>query len=288
MFLDFDSTLLDDPEFKEDSVREELISPLLKRLGYSASGPHKIVRSRGLAHPFVYIGTKKHGINIIPDYLLEANEEHTWVLDAKAPSENLRKGKNPEQAFSYAIHPEVRAKRYALCNGKELVVYDVNRIEPILILPIAQWDSDWEKIRKHLSPLAFIKPELLGYKPDFGLFMYKSGAPLEQEQHFIPLGVPMVAKVEDGLYTFLVNIQFGDDWLAASFDFDEKRYQQLLSSLPEDKANDTRDALRRQPYKIHFEKDVPELCIHAKLGKSVLSNENEDYCPLQVVEFKSL
>jgi hypothetical protein len=98
----------------------------------------------------------------------------------------------------------------------------------------------------------------------------------------------MVAKVEDGLYTFLVDIQFGEDWLAASFDFDEKRYQQLLSSLPEDKANDTRDALKRQPYKIHFEKDVPELCIHAKLGNAVLSNENEDYCPLQVVEFKSL
>lgn len=288
MFLGFDTELFEDKEFKEDSVREELVSPLLKKLGYTASGPHKIVRSRGLTHPFVYIGTKKHGINIIPDYLLEVADEHTWVLDAKAPSEDLRRGKNPEQAFSYAIHPEVRAKRYALCNGKELVVYDVNRIEPILIVPIERWDADWEKIHNHLSPLAFIKPEVLGYKPDFGLFMYKSGAPLGQEQHFMPLGVPMVAKVEDGRYTFLVNIKFGDEWLAASFDFDEDRYQQLLSSMPENKAEDIRQALRRQPYKINFEKDIPELCIHAKLGNTIYSNDNEDYCPLEVVEFKSL
>jgi len=37
LFNDFDSRLLDDAGFKEDSVREELIAPLLKALGYSAA-----------------------------------------------------------------------------------------------------------------------------------------------------------------------------------------------------------------------------------------------------------
>ena len=44
MFEEFDFTLLDDPGFKEDSVRGELISPLLRRLGYSASPPNQITR----------------------------------------------------------------------------------------------------------------------------------------------------------------------------------------------------------------------------------------------------
>ena len=45
---DFDFKLLDDPDFKEDSVREEIILPLLKYLGYSASGQNRIVRSKSL------------------------------------------------------------------------------------------------------------------------------------------------------------------------------------------------------------------------------------------------
>ena len=34
MFEDLDFSVLDDPSFKEDAVREEIIAPILKRLGY--------------------------------------------------------------------------------------------------------------------------------------------------------------------------------------------------------------------------------------------------------------
>jgi hypothetical protein len=37
IYENFDWTLLKTSGFKEDSVREELIAPLLKMLGYSAS-----------------------------------------------------------------------------------------------------------------------------------------------------------------------------------------------------------------------------------------------------------
>ncbi len=42
----FDFNLVDSPGFKEDSVREEIIHPLLKALGYAASGPNQIIRSK--------------------------------------------------------------------------------------------------------------------------------------------------------------------------------------------------------------------------------------------------
>jgi len=45
---DFDFALLNSQDFKEDSVREEIIHPLLKALGYAASGPNRIIRSKGL------------------------------------------------------------------------------------------------------------------------------------------------------------------------------------------------------------------------------------------------
>jgi hypothetical protein len=61
-FEAFDFEMLRDPDFREDSVREELVVPLLRALGYSASPPNRIIRSRPLEHPFVYIGTVRKGI----------------------------------------------------------------------------------------------------------------------------------------------------------------------------------------------------------------------------------
>lgn len=59
-FPDFDFSLLDSPDFKEDAVREELIKPLLDALGYSASNKKsRIIRSKTLKHPFVKIGSKR-------------------------------------------------------------------------------------------------------------------------------------------------------------------------------------------------------------------------------------
>ncbi len=69
---DFDFALLNSQDFKEDSVREEIIHPLLKALGYAASGPNRIIRSKGLEHPFLTVGSKKKPVTLIPDYLVSA------------------------------------------------------------------------------------------------------------------------------------------------------------------------------------------------------------------------
>jgi len=71
VFSGFDFSLLDSPDFKEDSVREELILPMLKELGYSAQGENKIHRSKSVSHPFVQTGSGKHQLTSVPDYLLE-------------------------------------------------------------------------------------------------------------------------------------------------------------------------------------------------------------------------
>ena len=85
LYQSFEFTLLDSPDFKEDSVREELILPMLKTLGYSATGENKIIRSKAVSHPFVQTGSGKHQLTSIPDYLLEVSAKYAWVLDAKAP-----------------------------------------------------------------------------------------------------------------------------------------------------------------------------------------------------------
>ncbi|MFX8414342.1 hypothetical protein ABTL42_19795, partial [Acinetobacter baumannii] len=75
MFEDFDLALFDDPDFKEDSVREVIITPLLNRLGYRASGVDRVIRSKSLNHPFIYAGTRKLPIKLIPDYTIMSGDK---------------------------------------------------------------------------------------------------------------------------------------------------------------------------------------------------------------------
>ncbi len=73
LFEKFDFSCLDDPEYKEDSVREDIVAPLLKYAGYLLpNGKSKTCKkSRSLTHPYVLFGSQKRKVNIVPDYLLE-------------------------------------------------------------------------------------------------------------------------------------------------------------------------------------------------------------------------
>jgi len=105
MFNNFDFQQLYSPDFKEDSVREVLILPIINRLGYVNT---QVVRSKSLQHPFLKIGSKKRPINLVPDYLFKVEDSYAWVLDAKSPAETITSGDHIDQIYSYAIHPEIR------------------------------------------------------------------------------------------------------------------------------------------------------------------------------------
>ncbi|HVF57225.1 MAG TPA: DNA methyltransferase [Pyrinomonadaceae bacterium] len=151
---DFDFSLLNDSDFKEDSVREELVKPLLNALGYHAKGKNKIIRSKGVEHPFVKVGTKKRPITNFPDYLLQAEGKNAWVLDAKSPNEEIKTGEHVEQAYFYAIHPEIRVPIFALCNGREFIAFETNNDKPIIYFRLSELEKHWEKLQSLLAPEA--------------------------------------------------------------------------------------------------------------------------------------
>ena len=141
------------PDFKEDSVREAIILPILKELGYTND---TIVRSKSLQHPFLKIGSKKRPITLIPDYTLQVEGNYAWVLDAKAPNENITDGDNVEQVYSYASHPEIRSIYFALCNGKEFALFRrESDSTPILFFHVDEIEHYWDKLKMYLSPGSF-------------------------------------------------------------------------------------------------------------------------------------
>lgn len=150
--LDF-HTLNGNPDFKEDSVREVIILPILKHLGYSQDN---ITRSKTLQHPFLKIGSKKRPIRLIPDYSLKVANNYAWVLDAKAPNESVTHPDNIEQVYSYATHPEIRSTYFALCNGLEFSLYRTDSTGiPIFLFKIDEIDSYWDKLKVLLAPSSF-------------------------------------------------------------------------------------------------------------------------------------
>ena len=151
--LDFQS-IAQDPDFKEDSVREVIILPILKQLGYEQQN---IVRSKMLKHPFLKIGSnKKREIKLVPDYLLKVEENYAWVLDAKAPNQHVNDSDHVEQVYSYASHPEIRSAYFALCNGLEFSLYRREHTNtPVLYFPLDEIEHYWDKLNMFLSPNSF-------------------------------------------------------------------------------------------------------------------------------------
>ncbi len=152
---DFDFNLLHDSDFKEDSVREVIVHPILRELGYTEGGLNRIVRSRSLSHPFVKTGSGEREIRIVPDYLLLASNKPAWVLDAKRPNETITSGEHVEQTYFYAIHPDIRSHYFALCNGCEFALFEKDRHELALHFQISEINHCWDSLYQLLAPLQF-------------------------------------------------------------------------------------------------------------------------------------
>jgi DNA modification methylase len=157
----FDFAQLNAPDFKEDSVREILILPLLFALGYQNQ---QIVRSKTFNNPFVTVASGRRKLQQTPDYLLKVDGNYAWVLDAKAPNENITTGENVEQVYFYAIHPEVRTKFFALCNGRAFSLFRQDEQQPILYFELADISNYWEQLSGYLSPNSFQSGKKISYE----------------------------------------------------------------------------------------------------------------------------
>jgi Type I restriction enzyme R protein N terminus (HSDR_N) len=291
-YVDFDFTVVDDPDFREDSVREVLLVPLLSSLGFTEKEPYRIIRSRPIKHPYVYIGTAKKNITIIPDYLLQRDGENAWVLDAKAPDENIDSGKNVEQAYSYAIHPEIRVPFYALCNGRKLVVFHISQEEPVLDIRLHDVGKVWHPIVDLLGcRSAWPNGIAPGFHPDFGLAMLKAGFDKDDDGkkffHVVmSVALGTITKVSDELYSLSGLHGRKNEKFMATFDFAAEPYKLFLEQLDEGVREKVRESMTRQPYRFAFlPPNVAVMTIVADLGDKTFTNPNESYRPFIANEF---
>ena len=247
LLADFDFSVLDDLGFKEDSVREELIAPIVRALGYRPSGPQRVERSKSLLHPFVMIGSTKYPIHIVPDYTLYSDSKAILVLEAKRPTEVLLNSQHAEQAYSYSIHPEIRCRNYALCNGRQFVLYRIDAAEPAMVVDVTKFEAEWERLERNLSVAALLNPVSGEFKPDLGLHLMKLGG-TQQGIEFDGIWITAITRPRDDLYSAVTECQIdGVDYMG-SFDFGPSLLHALIGGLPDPLQRGVTNALRHAPY----------------------------------------
>ncbi len=280
--LDFDVAALDEPTFKEDAVREDIIAPILRKAGYRATGSVRMERSKPLAHPFVMIGSKKHKINIVPDYTLYDDSEPLLVLEAKAPDEPIVQSTHVEQTYSYAIHPDVRCAHYALCNGRQLAFYHISKSDPLFVIDCKDIRARWEEVEKYLLPRYLKMPELRQFHADFGLQVKKMGITCEEEIAFEGCLLQDIIKSAESYYAANSTCDVGGLECMITFDFGEDVLDAIYKALPSAQATQIRTALARMPYHIDIDVKV-RVYWKAHLGETI-QGPREEFIPMIVTE----
>jgi len=275
----FNYEVLDDADFKEDSVREEIISPIIKAIGYGATKPYKIIRSKALQHPFVSVGSARKKIICIPDYLFEVNGKFAWVLEAKSPGENILSGKHVEQTYSYAIHSEIRVPLFALCNGKEFVLFHISKDQPILHFDMLLLPKYFENLKKYISPHHVLGAEFKLSK-DFGLHLKRLGFHEFKSLIFPDVPIGFIAQMDPDCFTTATGVKSeeGDSYVM-SFDFDVDVLQQLKGKMPDHALNLLMERNQESRKNVQFLDGVFRVNIDCRVGEHLQENEDEIFLP---------
>lgn len=141
--------LLDVTDFKEADVREEIINPLLKIIGYRKGNEHSVDREKHIK----FVGSTDRYI----DYSLTVWEQDFWLVEAKRPHNNQKAFgyKEASQAFEYAAHPEIRAALVVICDGIKLEIFDREESveKPIYSLQINNLADEYLNVAQYLAPV---------------------------------------------------------------------------------------------------------------------------------------
>lgn len=224
---------------------------------------------------------------MIPDYLILVNKKRAFIVEAKSPSENILTGKNVEQAYSYAINREMQMRRFVLCNGREISIFDVDKIEPLLYFRLGDaTEKDWGDLFELLSPAAFTNPNIFNYKLDYGIWCIRNEIAQDILQCFYSCYIIDVAKLDENTFTFMSVIQREIE-LLASFDFNISMFQDFMHQAPDYLKHRIQTSLTMYPFRYVAEngRDSFPLNFEAVLSKHVIKNNKKHYLPLRVKRF---
>jgi len=189
---------IDFQQMNEADVREEILAPLLRRLGYRSGTMNNIIREQSLSlrYPRAFLGRKNPNKDPLlrgkADYICEVEGPIRWVIESKPPNTEISID-DIEQAYTYANHPEIRAALFCICNGYELRVYQTNLgpdATPCLCVPYSVFNERFDEIKNLLSPASI--------RREFPTHIVDTGKPLGP-------GLRSIARITGGYVKYTEN-----------------------------------------------------------------------------------
>lgn len=286
MVLDIDFGILADSSFKEDAVREEIVAPILRHLGYRPDRDPMIVRSKPLTHPYVMLGSSRRSLTIIPDYTLYRGGKARIVLDAKAPGEDVFKGDHVSQAYSYAIHPEVRAPVYGLCNGYHLTLFHIYSPSPVRAYDLQSMTSlDWKDMAQKVSEVELSRIEAFEFLLDFGVCFELLGFDLDTDQMFMSLPVCAIGKMSEDAFALTSKGHFMHDReVMLTADMSQEHVRLLQSEMPAECRSECVRGLSQQPFYVDLSRFGYGATFHGRLSRKLEQSRNGEVFRPIVVE----
>lgn len=286
LYENFNFSLLDDPRFKEESVREELIAPLIKDIGYSNSSNMQIIRNFRLQHPFVSIGSSRKKVTLIPDYLMQVKGRPAWILEAKSPFEQIDNSRHIEQAYSYAIHPEIRVNYFALCNGHHFTLYNISRPKPLFHISLKAIDLFRNMLKELIAPVnVFTYPDE-GLKKDLGLHIKRLGFNSSDSILMININPLTIIKYKDDLFSFSAPVGDEETVFMGTFDFNLEVAQQLKPILGEHNFFHLMQPTKGRQLQFNLGEQLNiNMKVSLPSNDNLIENEKEIYLPLIIKEF---
>ena len=154
---------IDFENLNEADVREEILAPLLRDLGYRSGTRFDVIREQSLRYPKISLGLKNPAKDPLvrgkADYVCEIDGGLRWVLEAKSAAEELTE-EVIHQAFSYAVHAEIAAVYFCVSNGRRIQFYQTNHgphVPPILALDYGELNGAFQTIQNLVGPEALLR-----------------------------------------------------------------------------------------------------------------------------------
>lgn len=231
------------------------------------------------------IGSATKKIHLVPDYLFEVNNRYSWVLDAKSPREDILKTKYVEQAYSYAVNSEVRVPYFALCNGKQFVLYHISIPEPILNFHLQLISSYWGDFQRLLNPKDVLKYDFGVQKKDFGLHLKRLGFDDFKSLIFYDVSIMFIDRIAEDLYTFAGDTESDEERYVVSFDFDYNTMIKLKDKIHKDVFDALTSSFDEKTVKFRFVDIVYRVTVDCRIGNKLEETETEIFQPFWVNDF---
>lgn len=110
-------------DYNEQSIREEVIAPILRMLGYEKNSDYEVEREESYNANELFIKIGSHKRQKL-DYICNVRKNNFWLIEAKNGNEHDITQEQLEQAYFYSIHPKVNCRFFAVTNGWIFNLYD--------------------------------------------------------------------------------------------------------------------------------------------------------------------